>query len=159
MAAMSLQRWMLATLAAAVLATGTQQTSAHPGAAHDKAAHKHDEKDSPLTQEQIDKRLDRLKKRAEERKQKREQRAKDRRRALGKRLEKRLRGEKLSDDIKAELQTHAERVARLRQIRYAAAVAGDYEAVTRTDRVLARENARHERWWRSALVQKKDATP
>jgi hypothetical protein len=109
------------------------------------------EEPTPPTPEQIEKRLARVIRRAEARAKKREQRQRDRKRALGKRLGRRLRGADITPAIEDELKLHAQRVAKLRRIRYVAALEKDYEAVRAVDKLLARENARHERWWRSEL--------
>lgn len=161
-----------ATLAAATLvAFGAAGHAGHgKGPDHDHA-HGHDhakEKAVEPTAEQIEKRLARVIRRAEDRKKKREQRQRDRRRALGKRLSRRLAGAAITPPIEQELKLHAERVAKLRRIRYVGAVDKDYETVQAVDKLLARENARHERWWRSGLAkerklqekaQKKGQTP
>ncbi len=115
--------------------------------------HGHEENAEP-TQEQIDKRLARVVKRAEERKKKRDRRQRDRKRALGKRLERRLDGGPITPAIEEELKLHAARVAKLRRIRYVAAVEKDYPTVLAVDKLLAQENARHERWWRTSMRPK-----
>ncbi len=132
--------WLALTWPAAALA--------HPGHVHGDDPEHEPSAPSP---EQIEKRLERVKKRHLERQQKRAQRQKDRRRALAKRLSVRLDGAPVTPEVTAELKTHAQRVARLRQIRYVAATKNDFETVEAADKALALENARHERWWRSAL--------
>ena len=117
------------------------------GDGHD---HGHEPTAEP-TPEQIDKRLARVVKRAEERAKKRDRRQRDRKRALGKRLGRRLDGGAITPKIEDELKLHAGRVAKLRRIRYIAAVEKDYATVLAVDKLLARENARHERWWRTTM--------
>lgn len=136
--------WLL-TIALALPMSAT----AHPGHIHGKDDADHET--SAPSPEQIKKRLERVEKRHLERQQKRAQRQKDRRRALAKRLFVRLDGAAITPEITAELKIHAQRVARLRQIRYVAATKDDFDTVQATDKALAGENARHERWWRSAL--------
>lgn len=125
--------------------------------------HGHDHGPEPTaepTPEQIEKRLARVVKRAEERAKKRERRQRDRKRALGKRLGRRLDGGPITPAIEDELKLHAQRVAKLRRIRYVAAVEKDYDTVLAVDKLLARENARHERWWRTTLRPNvRDARP
>lgn len=100
------------------------------------------------SQDQIDKRIERVKQGGAARKAKREQRQRDTRRAMRKRLARALGGEPITPEIKEELQLHGQRTARLRRIRLVAATKGNYDAVVRTDRALARESSRHDRWWR-----------
>ena len=127
--------------------------SAHPGKT---GGHEHeDEKNRAPSAEQTEKRLKRVIKRAEERKAKRKQRQKDRRKALRKRVQRHLRGGSMTDDVRQELTLHAKRRARLRQIRYTAAKKGDYETVVASDKVLARENARHVAFWRKRDMRRR----
>jgi hypothetical protein len=123
-------------------------SSAHVGrhGPQDKHAHA---APRPLTQEQLARRFEKIKQRAASRKLTRSSRARDRRRALQNRLKRLLRGSPLSANIRAELGLHARRVAHLRRIRLLAAEAKDKDSVLQVDKVLARENQRHERWWRS----------
>jgi hypothetical protein len=46
--------------------------------------------------------------------------------------------------VREELRRHAQRIARLRRIRFVATEQNDRESVTRVDALVARENARHE---------------
>jgi len=103
---------------------------------------------SKPTQDQIDKRLERVKQRAAARKKKRDERQRDTRRALRKRLARVLGGAPLTPAVTRELTLHGQRTAQLRRIRLVAATKGDYEAVVRADKALARENSRHDGWWR-----------
>lgn len=142
--------WTLLTvwLLAATLLGGTS-ARAHRGA-HGRHGHGDEEADKRPTPEQIEQRLARVKKRAEHLKATREQVRADRKRALRKRLYHRLGGGALTDEARAELKLHAQRTARIRHIRYMAALENDFESVIAADKVLARENARHEAWWRKA---------
>lgn len=132
--------------------------TAHP--THDKAGshgHDHDHGAEPPepTAEQKKRRLERVVARAADRQQTLPQRRDDRRRALKRRLGRQLRDAPIADEVRAELETHARRVAWLRQIRYVAATKNDFDAVARVDRTLALENARHERWFRTELGAKR----
>jgi hypothetical protein len=126
--------------------------SAHPGHPEDdEPGHDHeaDNKAREPTKEQIERQLARVIKRTEERVGQREERKKERKRALAKQLAHRLRGGPISQELKKELALHARRTAFLRQIRYVAAKAADHPTVVACDRALARENGRHEGWWRA----------
>jgi hypothetical protein len=154
----------LSSLTVAALLAVAATASGHAGhgkTPDDKAhGHKHDDDHShEPTQAQIDKRLARVIKRAEARKKQRSQRQRDRKRALNKRLGRRLGGAPLTADVEKELETHARRVAKLRQIRYLAAVAKDYATVEAVDKLVAHENSRHERWWRTASQKRGAAAP
>jgi len=111
---------------------------------------------SQPSQDQIDKRIERVKQRGAARKAKREQRQRDTRRALRKRLARVLGGAPLTPEVKQELTLNGRRTARLRRIRLIAATKGDYDGVVRADKALARENSRHDRWWRQRHQQRKD---
>jgi hypothetical protein len=111
--------------------------------------------EDPPSPEQIQKRLERVKRLVDERRQNLAQRKKDRRRAVRKRLERLLAGDPIEPAVKEELATHARRVASLRQIRYVAAVQNDFDTVVAVDGLLARENTRHERWWREQAKAKR----
>ena len=141
-------RWLTVMAAAWIAASLVAiDGGAHPG--HGPLLPHESEPLRKPTQEQIDKRLERVVKQAEARKKDRTQRQGDRRRALRKRLYHRLRGGPITPDVKAELALHAKRTAWLRQIRYVAAEQKDYDTVLGADKALARENSRHEAWWRS----------
>lgn len=160
---MALMLRFLALGAAVTLAAGV--ALAHPSHGdphvHDEAGHGHghdhghDEESPEPTAEQKKKRLERVLARAAERERTREQRRDDRRRALKKRLGRKLKDAPVSESITRELALHARRVASLRQIRDVAARENDFESVASVDRILAQENARHERWWRSHLAEAK----
>ncbi len=114
---------------------------------------------SQPSQDQIDKRIERVKQGAAARRARREQRQRDTRRAMRKRLARALGGEPVTPEIKKELQLHGQRTARLRRIRLVAATKGNYDAVVRTDRALARESSRHDRWWRERHQERMAGQP
>jgi hypothetical protein len=153
--------------AARCLALAMGLVLATDAAAHadpDDAEHGHDHGDrgppEKPTAEQIKKRLERVKRMVEDRRDNLDQRKRDRRRAVRKRLERVLAGGPIEPAVKEELATHARRVASLRQVRYVAAVENDFDTVVAVDGLLARENNRHERWWRDqqkARVRTADA--
>jgi hypothetical protein len=103
-----------------------------------------------VPKELVERQIERIKQRAHERARNRKQRQVDIRRSLRDRLAKRLAGRPITAAIRAELELYARRVARIRRIRFVAAEANDWEMVERADRTLAREHARHEKWWRTA---------
>jgi hypothetical protein len=108
----------------------------------------------PPTEEQINKRLQRVKRRAEERRAKREQRQRDRRKALRKKLRRMLRGAPITPDVRAGLQEHARRTARLRRIREIAAEKRDYDVVVRVDKLIKKQDSSHDRWLRQLSTKK-----
>jgi hypothetical protein len=117
-----------------------------PGSAHE---HRDDRKAERPTEEQMLKRISRVKQRYEEEQRNRSQRAGDRRRAQRKWLHRGLDGAPVTADVREELRSHARRTARLKRIRYLAAVRNDFDTVERIDKLLARDKARQERWWRA----------
>jgi hypothetical protein len=100
--------------------------------------------------ELVEKRGQRIKQQALLRQRNREQRRADLRRDLERRMAQRLGDRPITLTIRAELESHARRVARLRRARVVAAEHNDWRAVEQADRLLAREHARHERWWRTS---------
>lgn len=116
--------------------------------------HDHDHAGGEPDAERIKKRLERVKTRYEARKRKREQQRADMRRALKKRLGRRLRNSPVTEDVKKELTAHAERVAKIRRIRYVAATKDDFDTVSACDVLLSDENRRHELWWRARQKSK-----
>ncbi len=94
-------------------------------------------------------RVEQLRKRAEHRKARIVEIRKDRRKALRRRLASRLQGYALSKSMKAELRTHGRRMARLKRIRYVAATQNDYDSIQSVDKLIGKENSRHETWWRA----------
>ncbi len=135
--------WLFA-FALALVPTGG--ASAHGDHSKD---HDHDDAGGDPDAERIKKRLERVKTRYEARKRQREQQRADMRRALKKRLGRRLRNSPVTDDVKKELTAHAERVAKIRRIRYVAATKDDFDTVSACDVLLSDENRRHELWWRA----------
>jgi hypothetical protein len=124
---------------------------AHPDHGGDEDhAHDPSETEGP-SEKQKEKRLERVVRRAEARERNRVERTADERRNLRNRVARHLQGGELTPEIVAALQKHAETTAMLRQIRYVAAKAKDYESVVLADKVLARLNSQHERWWRTEL--------
>lgn len=141
----------LGALAFAITLGRVPPTYAHPHS-HKKVSDAVAYGSAKPTDTQIAKRLKRVAKRWQQRQQKRTQRQRDRRRAIRKRLVKKLAGAPLTEAAKKELKVHAQRGAQLRQIRYVAATENDFESVKAVDKLLARENSRHEHWWRSLLT-------
>lgn len=119
---------------------------AHPPGGHD--APKDGDAEGP-SEEEKKQRIAAIKKRAEERNARREQIRKDRRQALRRRLQGKLEGQPLTAPMSKELSVHARRMARLRRVRYLSASAGDYDSIETVDKLIGKENARHEAWWRS----------
>ncbi len=146
---------MVSLLAFAGLFAISMATHAHPDHGGEEA-HDHEhpaDKRAEPTEAQKTKRLERVLRQAEARDRNKVQRTKDRRRHLAKRLARHLMGAPVTPELVKELRAHAERTALLRQIRLVAAQENDYDSVVTADRVLAHENTRHERWWRTVLRQ------
>ncbi len=57
-----------------------------------------------------------------------------------------LKGQPMSRAMKEELERHARRLARLRRVRDLAEDENDAAVTERVDKLVAKENARHERW-------------
>jgi hypothetical protein len=135
--------------------------AAHPGHPEGSGGADASAEEFQPSDKQRQKRIERVIRRAEQRAKNREQRTRDERRQLRLRLARHLNGGEVTPAIVEELQRNAKRTAYLRQIRYLAAKAGDYDAVEETDRLLSRENGRIERWWRDTLreARKKTAPP
>lgn len=140
--------WLCTATLALVPARGA---SAHGDHSKD---HAHDHDRGEPEAERIKKRLVRVKKRYEARSRKRKQQRTDMRRALKKRLGRRLRNSPITDEVKKELTAHAERVAKIRRIRYVAATKDDFDTVSACDVLLSDENRRHELWWRARQKSK-----
>ena len=124
---------------------------AHPD--HGGKDHPHDHGDEPHEESDAvkKKRLERVIRQAERRQRNNKQRTADRRKHLKQRLGRHLNGGAVTPAITEELKVHAQRTAALRQIRYMAAKADDFETVIAADKVLARQNRNHDTWWRTAL--------
>ena len=136
---------------AAVVLASSAPGFAHPNHGGDEHAHEHSDDGAEVSDKQKEKRLERVVREAERRQRNGEQRSKDRRRQLRLRLGRHLKGAPITPELLAELKLHAERTAQIRQIRYVAAVAKDYDAVVSADKLLARQNSQHEHWWRTVL--------
>ncbi len=146
-------RWMRkeALMASAAVVLSSLVGHAHPDhGGKDVHPHEHADTAGP-SEKQKEKRLERVVRRAEARERNREQRTKDERRNLRTRVGRHLRGADLTPPLVAALKAHAERTATLRQIRYIAAKEKDYDTVVKADKVLAKVNSTHERWWRTEL--------
>jgi hypothetical protein len=102
----------------------------------------------PPTKEDQDKQLERVKRQAADRKAKRDERGRDRRKALRKTMRRWLRGGPITESVRAGLQEHARRIARLLRLEEIAAARNDYELAMRIEKLVARENARHDKWLR-----------
>ncbi len=160
MSTTKLIKWLVRVVVVLGMLAFAAPVSAHPGKRphrHGPKTHRrHDrpgkagKKAIPRTPKERAKRFKRIRERAKDRRKNRRQRRKDRRQALRKRLKKKLKKRRVTKVIRFELRTHARRVARLRRIRALAAAKDDTETVERVDKLLARENARHENWWRVA---------
>jgi hypothetical protein len=103
--------------------------------------------------------LERVKRQAAERRAKRAERARDRKKALRKSMNKWLKGGPITPEVREELRTHAHRVARLLRVQELAANRGDYDTVKRVERLVTRENSRHERFLRDFGRPPRPATP
>ncbi len=116
-------------------------------------SHPHELGDEPseISEKLKTKRLESVIRQAERRRRTVEQRSKDRREFIRRRLGRHLNGGELTPELVAELKVHAERTALLREIRYVSAKEKDYDTVVAADKVLARQNSRHELWWRTVL--------
>jgi len=63
------------------------------------------------------------------------------------------------DALKQELRRHAERVARLDRIKAVAADAKDADSGERATKLLAKENARHDKWMEKQTAATPPAAP
>jgi hypothetical protein len=63
------------------------------------------------------------------------------------------------DALKQELRRHAERVARLERIKTVASDAKDNDTSERANKLLAKENARHDKWMEKASASPAAAQP
>jgi hypothetical protein len=113
----------------------------------------------PPTKEDQDKQLERVKRQAVDRKAKRDERARDRRKALRKTMRRWLRGGPITESVRAGLQEHARRIARLLRLEEIAATRNDYDLVMRIEKLVARENSRHDKWLRELSRPPKPTPP
>jgi len=79
-------------------------------------------------------------------KEARKAKAKDVRAEVKKKVEEVLKGKPLEAPFKEELQKHARRLARLDRAKSVADEAKDADTVTRVDKLIEKENARHDKW-------------
>ena len=67
-----------------------------------------------------------------------------------------LKGRAFTPAMKEQLTRHARRIARLDRVKELAAAANDTEATARVDKLIARENARQEKWLSNAAAKTDD---
>jgi hypothetical protein len=79
-------------------------------------------------------------------KEARKAKAKDHRAEIKKKVEAALKGKPMVAAMKEELQRHARRLARLDRAKSVADEAKDADTVGRVDKLIAKENARHDKW-------------
>jgi hypothetical protein len=70
-----------------------------------------------------------------------------------------LRGAPMTEPVREGLREHARRVARLLRLQEIAANRNDYDMVMRIDKLVARENSRHDKWLRELSRPPKPAPP
>jgi hypothetical protein len=76
----------------------------------------------------------------------RKAKAKEHRAEIKKKVEEKLKGQPMVAAMKEELKRHARRLARLERAKDVATDANDTETVARVDKLIAKENARHDKW-------------
>jgi hypothetical protein len=76
----------------------------------------------------------------------RKAKAKDMRAEAKKKVEAALKGQPMAMAMKEELKRHARRLARLERAKGVADEAKDTDTVTRVDKLIEKENARHDKW-------------
>jgi len=79
-------------------------------------------------------------------KEARKAKSKDDRDALKKKVSTALKGQPMAVAMKQELERHARRLARLERVKDLAEEAKDTEATERVQKLLDKENARHDKW-------------
>ena len=79
----------------------------------------------------------------------RKERAKKDRDELKKKVQEKLANRPMAQAMKEELARHARRVARILRVKEVAQTENDDDAVQRADKLLAKENARHDKWMAS----------
>ena len=82
----------------------------------------------------------------QERRANRPERAKKLRDEARGRASKALKGQPMQQAFKQELERHARRIARLERIQAVAAEAGDAASLDRAEKLVDKENERHQRW-------------
>lgn len=80
------------------------------------------------------------------RKASREKNAKAEKEAVRAKVSGALKGQPMARAMKEELERHARRLARLRRVRDVAEDESDTATLERVDKLIAKENARHDRW-------------
>ena len=79
-------------------------------------------------------------------KEARKAKAKEVRAEVKKQVEAALKGKPMIAGMKEEVKRHARRIARLERVKSVADEAKDTETVTRVDKLIEKENARHDKW-------------
>lgn len=65
----------------------------------------------------------------------------------------------MTEAMKQELRRHAQRTARIERIKNVALEAKDKDTAEKADKLLAKENARHDKWMSTAFAASTTATP
>ena len=120
----------------------------------DKAADKAEEKldkAADKAEEKLDKAADKVEDKLDDaarakKKAQHEANAKTARGALRVKVEAALKGQAMTEAMKQELKRHAQRLARLERIKSVAQEAKDDDVVGRADKLIQKENARHDKW-------------
>ena len=76
----------------------------------------------------------------------RKAKAKDVRAEVKKKVEAALKGKPMANAMKEEIKRHARRIARLERAKSVAGEANDTDTVGRVDKLIEKENARHDKW-------------
>lgn len=100
----------------------------------------------PRTPEERKARLERHKKWSKDWHTRRDQHKKARIKRLRYRLHRALAGKPIPEPVRAELDAHARRMARLYRLKELAVAKEDEGAIEQVEALVRRENARHERW-------------
>jgi len=129
-------------------ASGSALPSSAPTAAPGRPTASPDDAESATARspEQRKARLDRHKKWAKDWRGRRELNKKARGKRLRYRLHRALEGKPIPEPVRAELELHARRMARLYRLKELAVGKEDEAAIDRVEALVRRENARHERW-------------
>lgn len=96
----------------------------------------------PLDEEKLKEIRAKAKARVEEHKAK----VKEVRAEIKKKVEEKLKGQPMVSAMKEELKRHARRISRLERAKDLAQEANDAETVARVDKLIEKENARHDKW-------------
>lgn len=103
----------------------------------------------PLDEEKLKEIRAKAKARVEEVKAK----AKEHRAEIKKKVEEKLKGQAMVAPLKEELKRHARRISRLERAKDVAQEANDADTVSRIDKLVAKENDRHDKWMASFDVK------